>query len=123
MIKSAVCEKTIRYAADTTRTITSLSYISEKTCELLNRPDGFYAVNMSDGISTSMFTLARAIARMLDKNYGYAGITLEQLSPDKSIRYRQAGPLAESEQEIIDFFNSSNDFDKLVKQVFSENNI
>ena len=57
MLRSGISGEKIRYSEDTTRTLTSLSYISEKTVGLMGRT-GFRAVNMSGGFSVDMKTLA-----------------------------------------------------------------
>jgi len=87
MLKSGLAEKKIRYSDDTTRTLTELSYISKKTVDLIGNT-GFYAVNMSDGISVDMKTLAEAVRLFLAWKTGANQIVLEKCSPDKSIRYR-----------------------------------
>jgi nucleoside-diphosphate-sugar epimerase len=90
MIKSALKDKVIKYADDTTRTFTSLSYISNSTVKLLDRI-GFKTINMSDGFSTNMETMAKAINLFLVWKFKLQNsIKLEKLLPDKSIRYRQA---------------------------------
>lgn len=88
MLKSGIAEGKIRYSEDTTRTLTSLSYISGKTVDLLDKP-GFRAVNMFNGISTDMKTLAIAVKKFLAWKYGgKIKVDLEALPPDASIRYR-----------------------------------
>ena len=88
MLKSGIAEGKIRYSEDTTRTLTSLSYISRKTVDLLGKT-GFRAVNMFNGISTDMKTLAIAVKKFLTWKYGGKfKADLEALPPDASIRYR-----------------------------------
>jgi nucleoside-diphosphate-sugar epimerase len=93
MIKSGLKDKVIKYSDDTTRTFTSLSYISENTIKLLDRT-GFRTINMCNGFSTNMETIAKAISMFLIWKFKISNkIKLEKLLPDKSIRYRQASSI------------------------------
>lgn len=116
MLKSAFRTGTIEYSDDTTRTLTSLSYISEAVVDILDR-DGFRAINMSNGVSTDMATLATAVSRILSKDYGIAPLRLLKAAPDMSIRYRQATSVTRSPEEVEKFLRSTPDFSELAEEV------
>lgn len=116
MLKSAFGTGAIEYSDDTTRTLTSLSYISEAVADMLDR-DGFRAVNMSNGVSTDMATLAAAVAKILSEDYGMVPARLLKAAPDASIRYRQATPVTRSPEEVEKFLRSTPDFSELAEEV------
>ena len=109
----------IRYSEDTTRTLTSLSYISKATVGLM-AATGYSEANMSDGISTYMKTLAEAV-RIYAAKAGIArGVKLESLPFDRSIRYRQASPVTEDAELVLDFLERDGDFQKFAQEVRNE---
>lgn len=87
MLKSGMAEGKIRYSEDTTRTLTELSYISKKTADMIGSV-GYRAVNMFDGISVDMETLAGAVRQFLSWKIGGRPPALEKTPPDQVIRYR-----------------------------------
>lgn len=120
MLKSGIAEGKIRYSEDTTRTLTSLSYISRKTVGLLGKK-GFRAVNMFNGISTDMKTLAIAVKKFLTWKYGGKfKADLEALPPDASIRYRQASEIIRDPDTVFETLKSSSDMNALSEEVVSE---
>ena len=121
MLKSGLVEKKIRYSDDTTRTLTELGYISRKTVDLLGS-NGFRAVNMSDGISVDMKTLAGAIQRFLSWKTGSRPVVLEKLRPDASIRYRQASAVIRDPNPVFEHLKNSVDMNALFEEIFKEVN-
>ena len=120
MLKSGMAEGKIRYSEDTTRTLTSLSYISGKTADLLGKR-GFRAVNMFNGISTDMKTLAIAVKKFLTWKYdGKFKVDLKALPPDASIRYRQASEIIRDPDTVFEALKSSSDMNALSEEVASE---
>lgn len=120
MIKSALKNKVIKYADDTTRTFTSLSYISNSTVKLLDRI-GFKTINMSDGFSTNMETIAKAIRMFLIWKFNISNkIILKKLLPDKSIRYRQASNIIYDKTKIFEILKASDDINNLADEIMLE---
>lgn len=120
MIRSGLKDKVIKYADDTTRTFTSLSYISNSTVKLLDRT-GFKTINMSDGFSTNMETIAKAIRMFLIWKFNISNkIILKKLLPDKSIRYRQASNIIYDETKIFEILKASDDINNLADEIMLE---
>ena len=116
MVKSCVEEGVIRYSDDTTRTLTELSYISGKTASMMDGA-GFRSVNMSDGFSTDMETLALAVGRFMSWKFGFPAPGIEKLPPDRSIRYRQASPVSRDPDEIFGMLRDSADMNALAVEI------
>lgn len=116
MMKSCLEDGIIRYSEDTTRTLTALSYISNETVGLMDRI-GYCEIDMSDGVSMYMKTLAEAIKMYMERKFGITGIFLQPLPPDRSIRYRQSSPVIGDPDKIFDIFNDSIDMDALAAEI------
>ena len=120
MLRSGIFDRKIRYSEDTTRTLTSLSYISEKTVDLIGR-DGFRAVNMFNGVSTDMKTLALAVSKFLAWKFGREFMAeVEALPPDTSIRYRQASEVIRDPVLVFETLKSSCDMNALSEEIMAE---
>lgn len=119
MVKSCANEGVIRYSEDTTRTLTRLSYISRETADMIDG-HGFSAVNMSDGFSTDMETLAIAVGRFMQWKFNLPSPKLEKLPPDRSIRYRQASPVVRDPDAVFGALSEYSDMNGLAVEIMKE---
>ena len=119
MLKSGIKARRIKYAEDTTRTLTELSYISSATVNLMDRT-GYRAINMSNGFSVDMRTLAAAVAKFLSWKFGIRPIEFIPCPPDKSIRYGQASFVINDSDEVFSVLRSSEDMNVLASEVIAE---
>ena len=121
MLKSGMTEGKIRYSEDTTRTLTELSYISKKTADMIGSA-GYRAVNMFDGISVDMETLAGAVRRFLSWKIGGRPPALEKTPPDPVIRYRQASAIVRDQYAVFEHLKASADMNALFNEISAEVN-
>jgi len=119
MMRSGLVERKIRYSDDTTRTLTELSYISKKTVDLVGRA-GYRAVNMFDGVSVDMETLAGAVQRFLSWKTGRRPPALERLPPDRTIRYRQSSAVIRDPDAVFERLKASADMNALFEEISAE---
>ena len=83
MIKSSLSENVIRYADDTTRTMTDIKFASEKAVDAIMSTSDAKMNLVDDRCSVYMQSLAEIIADVLDIDCNFI-----RCPPDKSIRYR-----------------------------------
>lgn len=109
MIKSAALSGKIKYMFDTTRSITDIDFASAAAADcILAKRD--VSMNIVDNCSVELETIARRIAE-----YFGNGVELEEIEPDKYMRYRQVSKI-ESGNPVV-----NRKLDKIIDDIASEN--
>lgn len=109
MVKSAALSGKIKYMLDTTRSITDIDLASSAAADyILAERD--VSMNIVDNCSVELETIARRIAE-----YFGNGVELEEIEPDKYMRYRQVSKI-ESGNPVV-----NRKLDKIIDDIASEN--